>query len=122
MKNIAYTGSSDARHLDAADLAKAGVDLSNAKQKDFMFQRFISTEVTNDVADALLGNPVLFGNFEEVSAPTGLRFDEEQLDFSSIESEPEPDTKPAETGEVIDTPQTGIDSPAPKKSARSATA
>ncbi|MEG2887250.1 MAG: hypothetical protein RR853_09005 [Aurantimicrobium sp.] len=121
MKNIAYTGSSDARFLNAEDIAKAGVDITSQKQQEFMFQRFISTEVTNDVADALVSNSDFFGGFEEVKAPVGQRFNLEQLDFSSIESQPE-ESKPAETGEVIDTPQTGIDSAAPKRTARSATA
>ncbi|AVR56917.1 hypothetical protein PBI_TRISCUIT_44 [Microbacterium phage Triscuit] len=124
MKKIAYTGSSDARALTAEDLAKVGVEIAdNAKQRNFMFQRFIATEVTNEVADALLAHPTFFGNFQEVDAPEGQRFDEvDQLDFSSIENEPTEERKAAEAGEVIDTPQTGIDSPAPKKSARSATA
>lgn len=118
MKTIAYTGRSDARALNADDLAKAGVDLSEAKVKEFMFQRRIATEVTNEVAEALIGNPQLFGPFEQVDAPEGQRFDQDQLDFSGIES----DEAGTGTGEVIDTPQTGTDSPAPKRTSRSATA
>ena len=121
MKNVAYTGSSDARHLDAADLSKAGVDLSNAKDQEFIFQRKVAKQVTNEVAEALVANPHLFGNFEEVETVEGQRIDnQEELDFSAIEDKDKPATEP---GEVLDTPQTGIDSApaAPRKSSTRAT-
>jgi hypothetical protein len=100
MKKVAYTGRSDARILGPEDFKKAGVDTD----KSFTFQRRIATEVTNEIAKALTEHTRLFGPFEETDAAEGQRFDAEQLDFSSIESE-------SQAGEVLDTPQTGVDTP-----------
>lgn len=108
MKNIAWVGGSDARHLNADDLAKAGVDLSNAKEQSFIFQRKVAQQVTNEVAAALIENPALFGAFEVTDVEVG-----ETLDFESLEK--------ADEAQTLDTPQTGVDSAAPKKSARAST-
>lgn len=107
MKNIAWAGRSDARNLDAADFAKVGVDLSSAKDQSFIFPRHTAVQVTNEVAQALIDNPRLFGPFELTEAEEG-----DTLDFESLSQTP---------SGTLDTPQTGIDSPAPKKSARTST-
>lgn len=62
MKNIAWAGRSDARHLSAADFAKAGVELDESQS--FIFPRFTPVSVPDEVAAALVANPRLFGAFE----------------------------------------------------------
>jgi hypothetical protein len=82
------------------------VDLSNAKEQEFMFQHRVAQQVTNEVAAALTEYPNLFGKFEVTDVEEG-----EPLDFASLET----------TEANLETPQTGVDSPAPKKSARAST-
>lgn len=82
MKNITYQGPADARVLAGADLAKAGVE----DFEDTVFGAHVPVKVVNKVADALIGNPELFGNF-------GL----------AEEDDAEPSTATAEGAEVAST-------------------
>lgn len=88
MKHIVWAGGSDARHLNAADLKKAGVEIS----EDLMFPRLTPVKVTNEVAKALTENQRLFGKFSEVDSDDT----DNQLDLASLENKaPEATEKPA---------------------------
>lgn len=109
MKNASWAGQSDARHLSPADLAKAGVE----RQEGYVFQRHVPTEVSNELADALLAHPELFGPFDISDIDDSAN----QLDMSVVDSADKGATESAEAtgqGEVLDTPQTGIDTPTVK--------
>ena len=75
---IKYDGPADIRILAAADLAKAGVE---GFRKTEFFKGEL-TEVTSEVADALLGDADLFGTFSTEDTDTPLVI-------------PEPTTEPA---------------------------
>lgn len=104
MKNIAWAGGTDVRTLNADDLAKAGVDLSNAKVQEFTFPVRESVEVTNEVATAIMEHPEIFGRFTMTEEDAG-----ETLDFDALNAE----KTEADAGKTsLETPQTGVDTPA----------
>lgn len=61
MKTIAYQGQAHFRELSTEDFAKAGVE----GHKAMTFERFLPTEVSNELADAIVENPDLFPDFGE---------------------------------------------------------
>lgn len=62
MANIKYTGRAHIRSLSAADLKQSGVE--GFSKTDFA--RGQSIEVADEVAEAIIGNPEIFGKFEVV--------------------------------------------------------
>lgn len=67
MIKVVYKGPSDIRNLSGEDLAKKGIEgFPNTS-----FHKDVATSVSDDVAEALIFNPNLFGKFvtEEKPAP-----------------------------------------------------
>lgn len=88
MTHVQYTGASDTRQLSAADFKKLGVE----EQGKMEFRRMEPTEVSDAVAEALLNNELVGGNFEEVSEKQAQAApDDEDLDET-------PDSSAAQTG------------------------
>lgn len=90
MKNIAWAGGTDIRHLSPEDLAKAGVEISES----ITFPHHEPVEVSNAFADAVMRGVDLFGPFIEVAVDQVTR--DGQLDLESLEKEdPKPSTRKA---------------------------
>lgn len=66
MAHVQYTGAADIRILDSKDLQKAGVE----GFRKTLFHAGQPTEVTEEVAQALLDNEIFDGHFILASAPT----------------------------------------------------
>ena len=64
MAKVTFQGSEDARVLGPEDLEKAGV----SDFEETAFARHIETEVSDEVAAALINNPGLYGLFSAVEA------------------------------------------------------
>ena len=64
MAKVTFQGSEDARVLGPEDLEKAGV----SDFEETAFARHIETEVSDEVAAALINNPGLYGPFSAVEA------------------------------------------------------
>lgn len=60
MALIKYTGRAHVRSLAAADLKQHGVEGFSKTN----FARGQATEVSDEVAEAIIGNPTVFGKFE----------------------------------------------------------
>jgi len=99
MKNIVWTGNSDARALSPKDLELAGVEIKDS----MMFPRLQAVEVTNNVAKALLDNPDIYGSF---TLAKGEVDEGEMLDFSQLEEPPTPDSSESP---AVDGDSTSID-------------
>lgn len=88
MTHVQYTGAANTRQLSAADFKKLGVD----DQGKMEFSRMEPVEVSSAVAEALLNNELVGGNFEEVSGKQAEAVpDDEDLDET-------PDSSTAQTG------------------------
>ena len=64
MAKVTFQGSEDARVLGPEDLEKAGV----SDFDETAFARHIETEVSDEVAAALINNPSLYGAFSAVES------------------------------------------------------
>jgi len=105
MTKVIFTGPEDIRELGSEDLQKASVEGFQTTQ----FLRGVATEVTPDVAKALIDNSKLFGKFKGASADLNDEDDE------VIDSEDEDDEVFEEEVEETIPEKTSNPSPSAKK-------
>lgn len=94
MTNIKYVGRSDARVLDAADLAKGDVE----GFRKTVFQRNVPTEVSEEAAEAILRVPEIYGEFTIVTEETeakGKAKTETATDSGAASTSTTPATRPS---------------------------